>query len=185
MNIKYYILIFGMLIISCKVKNVTINKADKITNSENEYLLNGTINIEDLKQEPYSIWFTKNHQRYKLDTITSKEIKNNNLLEDITITIFLGTWCGDSKRLLPRFYKVLDSIGYDTSKIQLIAVDKEKKTYDGLSEKMRIDYVPTFVFYKDNKELNRIVEFTVESLELDILKILKNNGYKHIYEDIP
>jgi thiol-disulfide isomerase/thioredoxin len=185
MHIKYYILIIGILLISCKTKNTTINKTDKTTNTQNQEYLIGNINIKDLKQNPHISWYNANYERYILDTTALEKIKNQDLLKDITITIFLGTWCRDTKHLLPRFYKILDSIGYNTNKIRLIGVDKEKNSHDGLSENLNIDYVPTFIFYKDKKELNRIVEFTVESLELDMLKILKNDGYKHFYKDVP
>ncbi|MEJ2614863.1 MAG: hypothetical protein P8Z35_07895 [Ignavibacteriaceae bacterium] len=37
---------------------------------------------------------------------------------------------------------------------------------------MKIELVPTIIFYKDEKELGRIVETPNDSLEKDILKIL-------------
>ena len=47
--------------------------------------------------------------------------------------------------------------------------------------KYNIINVPTFIFYRDGKEINRIVELTIESIEKDILKILDGTGYQNAY----
>ena len=39
------------------------------------------------------------------------------------------------------------------------------------------------IFLKKNEEINRIVEFPVETLQKDIIKILSNNNYKHAYSE--
>ena len=39
------------------------------------------------------------------------------------------------------------------------------------------------IFFKDNKELNRIVEFPIQTLEQDMLEILKGNPYKNAYAE--
>ncbi len=44
-----------------------------------------------------------------------------------------------------------------------------------------ITNTPTIIFNLDNIEVNRIVEFPKESLEIDILKILNDEDYKHVY----
>ena len=44
-----------------------------------------------------------------------------------------------------------------------------------------ITNTPTIIFNLDNIEVNRIVEFPMESLESDILKILNDEDYKHVY----
>ena len=42
--------------------------------------------------------------------------------KDISIQIFLGTWCGDSKREVPRLLKVLDETGFPQKNLQIIAL---------------------------------------------------------------
>ena len=44
--------------------------------------------------------------------------------------------------------------------------------------------IPTLIFYKDGQEMNRIVEFPVESLYKDMAKILKNESYQDAYYDL-
>ena len=94
-----------------------------------------------------------------------------------------GTWCGDSKRETPRFYKVMEAADFNFKKnFKLVAVNRGKKTPDNLQEGKNIIRVPTFIFYKKGKEIGRYVEYPRESMEKDFLKILKGEDYKHSYE---
>ena len=58
------------------------------------------------------------------------------------------------------------------------------KTANGLEKGYNVLRVPTFIFYKDGKEIGRFVEHTVNdaTLEHDILQIVSEKGYKHAYE---
>jgi hypothetical protein len=47
---------------------------------------------------------------------------------------------------------------------------------------LNIFKVPTFIFYKDGKEIGRYVEYARVSLEKDILKIVSGLPYKHSYD---
>ena len=113
--------------------------------------------------------------------VCSKKIQP--LLRDITLKAFIGTWCEDSQREIPAFYKTLEMAGYNPKNLQLITVSRDKDTPEGLENNFDITYVPTFIFYKDKKELGRIVESTRETLEEDILTILSGHPYKHTYAD--
>ena len=57
-----------------------------------------------------------------------------------------------------------------------------KKTPDNLQLDLKIIRVPTFIFYKDEEEIGRYVEYPRESMEKDILKILTRQPYKHSYD---
>ena len=50
-------------------------------------------------------------------------------------------------------------------------------------EKMNLNRVPTIIFYKNGKEVNRFVEFAQESLEEDIAKIVSGKDYKNSYAE--
>ncbi len=134
-----------------------------------------------LEQQPFGSWFNKNFKNYKVDTKTVAEIKP--LLEGVTIKAFMGTWCGDSKRETPTFYKILDAADFNYDDFQLITVSRNKTTPGGLEKNMDIIRVPTFIFYKEGKELGRYVEYPRTSLEKDMLAILSGAGYKHSYEN--
>jgi thiol-disulfide isomerase/thioredoxin len=95
----------------------------------------------------------------------------------------MGTWCEDSQHQVPGFYQVLEQLKFDEKQVSLIIVDRTKTTPDHLEKDKNITNVPTFIFYKNGKELQRIVESPVESLEKDMLKIVSGQPYKHTYEN--
>ena len=96
------------------------------------------------------------------------------LLNDISITIVLGTWCSDSKEQIPRFFKVLDMAGFPSDSVQLIGVDGMKKATGIDIDWLRIERVPTFFFFRNGELLGRIIEIPEISLEKDMLEIVGN-----------
>ncbi|MEM7085523.1 MAG: tetratricopeptide repeat protein [Bacteroidota bacterium] len=137
----------------------------------------GKINKEGLSGEHYASWFTKNFDAYtpKQNHIDSLEA----LLPKYTITAFMGTWCGDSKRQVPNFYKVLSEANFPLERLTMVAVSRDRETYKqspgGEQEGLNIHRVPTFIIYKNGKEVNRIVEKPVTTLENDLLHIIQKN----------
>jgi thiol-disulfide isomerase/thioredoxin len=96
------------------------------------------------------------------------------LMDDVDVLVFLGTWCGDSKREVPRFLKIADHAGISFQRIRLYGVDRSKKSTDGLTDRYNIVSVPTFIFLKDGVEIGRIVEHPEVSIEADMIAILAN-----------
>jgi thiol-disulfide isomerase/thioredoxin len=139
-----------------------------------------------MQQGGYKEWYDKNYN-YVTDTIAINELRP--LLKEKTIEIFLGTWCGDSKREVPRMMKILEQSGFDTADLRLLFVDHTLKAYKQSpqhEEKGKdIHHVPTFIIYERDKEIGRIVESPVVSLEKDILSIVKNDRYTPKYKAIP
>ena len=140
----------------------------------------GPITIDELKNKPYEEWFTVEYDNYNPFVKTTDQLKP--LLQGVDIQVFMGTWCSDSQMQVPAFYRILDTVGFK-GKISVIAVDEDKKTPSGSATDNEISYVPTFIFYKNGKEINRIVEAPVDFLEDDMLTILSGAAYKHIYQD--
>lgn len=167
-------------IISCKAQSKPIMTSEVTTVQSHEMLLGKQEKIE-LKKMPYNLWYNPNHDNYKPNAAVLSEIRNN--LEGINITIFMGTWCEDSQQQVPAFYKILEELNFDNNKVTLITVDRNKVTPEHLEKDMNITNVPTFIIYKDGKELHRIVERPMESLEKDLLKIVTGQLYRHAYEN--
>ncbi len=118
-------------------------------------------------------WFNDKYKSYEPDSEILKELKV--ALEDISIEGFMGTWCTDSKREVPKFYKIMDAIEFTDFK--MIVVDYSKKA-NGLEEGKNINFVPTFILYKNGKEIGRFIERTTKgSLENDLLQIAKGLDY--------
>ena len=148
---------------------------------EDSVMLLGKANRKGFQMDAFKDWFNTGYEDYKIDSETLEELKP--LLKDVTITVFMGTWCEDSQRETPHFYKILDEVNFDESKLTLITVSEEKTTPQGFEEGKNITNVPTILFYKNEKELGRIVEYPIESLEKDMLAILSGKEYKHAYAE--
>jgi len=172
-NVFYFILIITTMSCSAQKKTVTAVK-DPSGN------LIGIANKESFLEAPFNEWFTPNYASY----LTDKEVmaKLTPLLKDITIKAFMGTWCGDSQEQTPVFYKILDEAGFNYNHLELITVNRSKVTPDNLQEGFNIERVPTFIIYKNDKEIGRFVEYPRESVEADLLKIVSGQPYKHSYE---
>uniref|UniRef100_UPI00404A6C36 thioredoxin family protein n=1 Tax=Gelidibacter sp. TaxID=2018083 RepID=UPI00404A6C36 len=162
---------------------ITLSSAQKLNTEianegETPFLL-GKIDKAGLSSENYKSWFDKNYKDYQLDQTTIDELSKT--LKNYTIKVFLGTWCGDSKREVPNFYKVLEACQFPDSQLEVIALsnkpDMYKQSPNHEEQGLNIHRVPTFIIYKNGVEVNRIVEYPVESLEKDLLNIITNNTY--------
>jgi thiol-disulfide isomerase/thioredoxin len=91
---------------------------------------------------------------------------------DVQVLLILGTWCPDSKREVPRFFKILDQAGIGLDKVTMVAVDRSKKDAEGLTVKHEVLRVPTFVFFRDGQEIGRVTERAVTTLENDVAMIV-------------
>lgn len=90
------------------------------------------------------------------------------------VTIFLGTWCGDSRREVPRLWRALDEAGGTVPfEVRYIGVDREKRQPAELVAGSDIHYVPTFIVSRGGREVGRIVESSPRGVERDLLALLK------------
>ena len=189
-----FILLSSFLIISCncnkkeivsEAKNEVIEEASfnqKMKDTvDDEDMLIGIINKKGFDQEPFSTWYNLEASAYTTNVIVTDSIKP--LLKDISIQVFMGTWCEDSQRETPRLYKVLEAIDFDMTKFEIIAVSRDKDTPNHLEKGQNIEYVPTIIVLKNEKEIGRIVESTIDTLEEDFLAILSGEDYKHAYAE--
>jgi thiol-disulfide isomerase/thioredoxin len=90
------------------------------------------------------------------------------------VTVFLGTWCGDSRREVPRLWRALDENGGAVPfQIRYIGVDREKQQPAELVAGSGVHYVPTFIVSRGGQEVGRIVESSPRGIERDLLALLK------------
>ncbi|TVZ53011.1 thioredoxin family protein [Dokdonia sp. Hel_I_53] len=143
-------------------------------------MLVGKEDRKALEEAPFNTWYTTNYSNYSVNKTLIPDITNG--LNGVTVTTFMGTWCGDSKRETPRMFKILDVANFDNSDLELITVDRTKQNPTEFTSGQNIKRVPTFIFKRDGKEIGRIVERPIESLEKDMIKILNGETYKHAYE---
>ncbi len=165
MNKIFTILLLFVFTIIAQDKNKTI-----VDSKSGKTMLVGLCDREAFTDTNFAWWFDSGYKFYHPDTNTIVQLEEVN--KDFTITIVMGTWCSDSRREVPRFYKLLDKLNYPEEKIKLINVDRNKFGIDNNVDSLNIKLVPTFIVYNENGEMGRIIEIPKESLEKDFLKIL-------------
>lgn len=141
----------------------------------------GIANRAMLHQAPFNNWFDLFYNDYKVDEVVINQLKPH--MKDVKIKIFIGTWCGDSKVHTPPLFKILDALQFDEKNIELITLDRKKSTPENDQQGFDIQRVPTFILFRNNKEIGRFVEFPRETIEADFLKIASGKAYKHSYQE--
>ena len=164
-------LVFVLFFFAKSGVSQTINKIVIDEKAKKEILI-GKCNRKGLKSQAFKKWFKKEYRSYKPDKETLSKI-NNNQLSELEIKIVMATWCGDSRREVPRFYKILDKLKFDENRLSLLCVNTSKKTESIDISNLHIKLVPTFIFYKDGIEIGRIIETPQKTLEKDFMEILK------------
>ncbi len=134
----------------------------------------GYINPAQFRNPPHSEWYIKGYDDYLPGSEAVEGLKAAGS-SDLTIKIVLGTWCPDSRREVPRFMKIIQQWGFPPENLTFIGTDLFKVAPVGEYEELGIEWVPTFIIYRNKVEAGRIIENPVTSLEQDILNILARN----------
>jgi thiol-disulfide isomerase/thioredoxin len=148
----------------------------------------GVCSLAQLEKEPYADWYQPNFKGYLPNDQVISDLKKANPSQ-YTLKIFFGSWCGDTKRELPRMAKILENLSFPQKNLVLIGVDNSTEEYKQSPQReeagLNIYRVPTFIIYKNNKEVGRIVEYPTETLERDLLKIFSKQEYTPNYFGYP
>ena len=153
--------------------------------AEKPEILYGVIQKQDLMKPPFDTWFNQGYDNYLPDPEVNDKVKKL-ITKDISIRIFLGTWCGDSRREVPRMIKLLDGVDFPGKNLQLVALGgsdsliKQSPQHEEAGK--GIFRVPTIIVYRNGIELNRINEFPAASLETDLYTILSRQSYSPNYK---
>ncbi len=155
----------------CLILSVFINNSCGILNKTSKMILNGITSYAALTGNKNFSWFDEGYKNY----VPNPEIINKlkPLKNELKIIIIAGTWCGDTQRELPRFFKIANSIDIPNNNIEMIMVDENKKTPAFNVSILHITNIPTFIFFKDGKELGRIIEKPAISIEEDLANFVK------------
>ena len=123
MNKVKNIFLFGLLL----CVNVLAQDYNTIIADEKsgKPMLIGLTTLEAFNDTSFSWWWNSEYDMYDVDSTAA--IKLGYEMKNIDLTVVMGTWCSDSRREVPRFYKILDRISYPTEKVILINVDREKQ----------------------------------------------------------
>ena len=156
--------------------------------SEEPPKLLGRCTVEQLGQEPFVEWFRSGYDEYEPNPAVLRALRSVDR-QGAVVTVFFGTWCGDSRREVPRMLKVFDEMGLPRDAVDLVAVDSgddmHKRSPGGEERGLEIYRVPSLVVRRGATEVARLVEFPVLSLERDLLAMLSGAPYEPNYRSYP
>ncbi|MEM9528881.1 MAG: hypothetical protein AAGA31_19880 [Bacteroidota bacterium] len=165
---RVFLLLFLSVLCTCGRAQTPLSYLD---NDGNTHLV-GKLSLVDLQAAPYAEWYAENASA--IPTLTELPAWADEL-QDTKVKIFLGTWCGDSKRWVPRFTALWEKLGLNGDQLEFIGLyngeEKYKQGPHGEESGYRIHRVPTFLFERKGKEIARIVERPRTDLLTDIAQI--------------
>ena len=88
------------------------------------------------------------------------------------IDVYPGTWCPDSRNNVPLFLKILDRAGVTVPVTYYNVPRKSPRDAKYYVEAMQVERVPSFIFYRDGKEIGRIVENPKTGVLEDMMDIV-------------
>lgn len=166
-------LIFVFLSI-CTLTGIHAQDVNRVIRDEtiDKDILYGMCNVEGLKGEVFGEAFQSEYLSYEPQSDALLRLRLVPEIDELEVIIVFGTWCGDSKREVPRFVKLAEQIGIQEPQIKMYATNREKKCGEAIIDSLLTELVPTFYIYRGGKLIGSIVEFPVNSLEEDLLAIL-------------
>jgi tetratricopeptide (TPR) repeat protein len=153
-------------------------------NAKGDTHICGEFPIDYLEKDSiYKIWFNNYYNELKLP---KKRLRLKSKLKKTTVDIYLGTWCGDSKKWVPQFIRLWDELGLKRNQLRLVGFYNDKTRYktapNGEEQGKQIHRVPTFIFKSNNIEYARIVESPKNDLVTDVAQIALGVPSKPNYE---
>lgn len=108
--------------------------------------------------------------------ITVLEMMKSYVQAGDRMEVYMGTWCSDSQREVPKFLRILEDLhaqfGVELP-VRFVAVDRAKQQPAALIDGKHVDKVATFIYFRGNEEVGRIVEHTQSPLfEDDLLALV-------------
>jgi len=170
---KFKILLFaGFLSFIASTYAQDMNKKYLDPKIEKQVLI-GYCDTIGLQEGVFGVYYKTQFEIYQPKLSIVKKIDAIIVKGGFEVVTIFGDWCSDSKLQVPRFYKLLSEMNFSLSNSKLIAVNGSKKVQSLDISKYKILRIPTFIIYFNGEEIGRIVESPDNTLEKDLLKILK------------
>ncbi|MFA5648855.1 MAG: thioredoxin family protein [Bacteroidales bacterium] len=140
---------------------------DKATNQN---ILYGYGTFDVFTTDDFNHWYSSQHENYIPNATVVENLKP--IIDSIYIDIIIGTWCGDCRRQIPQFHKILKALNFDMERVTIIGVNRQKVCPEANINTGDIGFVPTYIIRSHEHEIGRIIERPIESLEEGLYKIL-------------
>ena len=89
-----------------------------------------------------------------------------------TLDVYLGSWCSDSRREVPRFLRALSFVGAVPFSVRYVGVDRALAEPAALLAGEDIRFVPTFIVRRGGAEVGRVVESAPRGIEVELQALL-------------
>lgn len=163
MRLKSLLLVGSILLSTLTFAQTTSSKAPN-----GKKVLKGKIEMKTLMNDSDFAWFYTGVNNYQPNDNMLNYIKDNR--GTFNVVAVAGTWDDQSRRLLPALYKIMILAGSPDEQVTTYGVDE--KLDGNTPQDYKAKKLPTFIFFRDGKEIGRISGDVGESLESDIAKIL-------------
>lgn len=134
-------------------------------------IIMGRINESMLANDESFQWFYKGVNHYQPNPDWIKYISYYR--DQFNVVAFVGTWCPDTKNLLPEFYRVMIGAGYPLNTLIIYGLNEHLQGLGNEAEMFHIKQVPTFIFLHNGKIIGEIADHIQRSMEADIVSILQ------------
>ena len=116
---KRFILIFALMVfvttLSAQDKNQIV-----IDEDSGKPMLVGYTTREALSDSAFAWWYNSGYEFYEVDLESIEPVKN--MLDDVSVTIVMGTWCSDSRTEVPHFLKIMDALDFPDQRLDRRAI---------------------------------------------------------------
>ncbi|WP_141402451.1 thioredoxin family protein [Sediminicola luteus] len=148
------------------------------TDAKGRTLLLGKFDESILEHGAFAQWYVPYKSNYKPKPAVMTNLKP--MIKGRRFELFMGTWCGDSKRGVPQLLKVFEGLEVSDDQLEMIAVDYRGNMYKKSPGKeevgKNITRVPTLIIYEGETEIGRIIERPHKNWEADMLALLSKKG---------
>ncbi len=165
--------LIALLIMSAtaQAQNMPVRYTNSIDSINGSVIYRGLIGFDDLQKDTTFHWYSTGVADY---TPKKKHIRKlKPALSAYSMVVVMGTWCGDSKDLIPKLHNVLVAAEYPMAKVTLYGVDRAKTAGNGIEKTYNITRVPTIILFDGTKEIGRITESVEKSMEADLRSIIE------------
>jgi len=170
MYLKRILPILSLLVLVCGgCTKKTIQPQAELQEVNGQKMLLGEVQYQDILRY-FPAWQKVDQQ----DQVNPTEVKRlKQVQEQLEITCYMGTWCGDSREGVPPFIKAVEAAQNKNIKVNLIGVDRKKMDPGNTAIQYDVQRVPTFIIFKNGQEIGRMVEFPMkENFVEDLLDIV-------------
>ena len=147
-----------LLILTSNIKAQSHYEIIVDTVHNNEEILRGEILKSDLENNPAYTWYRESQLAYPVPLPAAVAGMKKNRT-NVNVVIFGGSWCKDSRFILPKFFKIQEVSDFPEDRIVIYSVDRAKHMPGTIVEDYHVISIPTIIVMKDGREVGRLVEY--------------------------